>query len=388
MSSLKTHTASGQALGYFFQLERALSWLAKSDYGSIIGIETEDDVVVKLSNGGSIYEQDKNSTSKNSPFRINSSDFWKTLLIWLKALENHEIDQSAPISFYLVTNKIVTDELIIELHNAIDKQSVIEVVNQLRKTAVNTPDGISKFVDSVLQYNDDQLAFLIKRISLIDGSKSFDRSKIKSDLQLPVEDSDYYITHLLGFILETCINAWRNLKPALIYRDDFVRLKNKLIQDHLNDTFNEESIKIADIAISNEKEINNQYIKQLQLINLKDSKIIEAIEDYLKGSKTRTVMATKGYIWEEAFNNAHKELIKRWESIYNQTKRLQGPYKWTDEEVGQDVLDKTLEYKVQINGYPTRTYSLTRGSYHLLANDLSVGWHPDYETLLKTNSNE
>jgi len=46
MTSLQTHTASGQALGYFFQLERALYWLTKAPADSLIGIETEDDVAV------------------------------------------------------------------------------------------------------------------------------------------------------------------------------------------------------------------------------------------------------------------------------------------------------------------------------------------------------
>ena len=118
MDGLQKHTASGQALGYFFQLERAMSWLAKSPIGSVVGIETEDDVVVKLLNGESIYEQDKSSTSSTFPFSINRKDFWNTLNIWLSGLSSGEIRKNLEHSFYMVTNKIGnTNDLVSRRNN-------------------------------------------------------------------------------------------------------------------------------------------------------------------------------------------------------------------------------------------------------------------------------
>ena len=63
-------SAKGQMYGYLYQIDRALLWLSRCPDGSIISIETDDDVVVRLKNGESIvtiYEQDKASVKKKYP---------------------------------------------------------------------------------------------------------------------------------------------------------------------------------------------------------------------------------------------------------------------------------------------------------------------------------
>lgn len=64
MEGTKNHTAAGAMAGFLFQPERALYWLARSKNGSQIGIETEDDIVIKAKSGEIIgREQDKHAIS-------------------------------------------------------------------------------------------------------------------------------------------------------------------------------------------------------------------------------------------------------------------------------------------------------------------------------------
>lgn len=390
MSELKKHTASGQALGYYFQLERALSWIAKSPWGSSVGIETEDDVVIELTSGAKIYEQDKSSTSSIFPFSTNKIDFWKTLLIWLNGLKSKEIQCVEPHpTFYMVTNKIASNQLAVEIGRAESDQEINNVIIKLREAANNTPEGIKDTVTKVIEFNNSQLSYLIKNIKFYDGSSSINKMNLASDLQLPKDDEDFYIERLIGYVFNIAVEAWRNNKPAIIERDDFMRLKNTLISDRFKDTFNEETVRVADIVIDNERQNGKStYIKQLELIELNDDEIRLAIEDFLKSSKARTIMAKKGYIEEQSLVNTNNELTRRWTTISRQKKRTQLTYKWTDIDLGQEIYDSTLGYKATINGYPTRNYFLTNGIYHLLANDLKVGWHPNFEKLLKNKKDE
>jgi len=390
LTELKKHTASGQALGYYFQLERALSWIAKSPYGSSIGIETEDDVVIELINGAKIYEQDKSSTSSTFPLNTNRIDFWKTLLIWLNGLKSREIQCVEPHpSFYMVTNKIASNQLVVEIGLAESDQEINNMVVKLRKAANSTPNGIKDTVNKVMEFGDLQLSYLIKNIKFCDGSSSINKTNLISDLQLPENDTDFYIERLTGYVFNIAVEAWRNNKPAIIERDDFMRLKNSLISDRFKDVFNEETVRVADIVIYNErKNGKSTYIKQLELIELNDDEIRLAIEDFLKSSQARTIMAKKGYIEEQSLINTNIELTRRWTTISKQKKRIQLAYKWSDIDLGQDIYDATLGYKATINGYSTRNYFLTNGIYHLLANELRVGWHPNFEKLLKRKKNE
>ena len=99
-------------------------------------------------------------------------------------------------------------------------------------------------------------------------------------------------------------------------------------------------------------------------------------------------MAKKGYIEEQSLVNTNDELTRRWATIFRQKKRVQIAYKWADVDLGQEIYDSTLGYKATINGYTTRNYFLTNGMYHFLANDLRVGWHPNFEKILNRKKNE
>ena len=79
-------SAKGQMYGYLYQIDRALLWLSRCPDDSIVSIETDDDIVVRLENGDSIetiYEQDKASVKKRYPFTNTNVNLWKTLSNWL-----------------------------------------------------------------------------------------------------------------------------------------------------------------------------------------------------------------------------------------------------------------------------------------------------------------
>jgi len=66
-NTIVSHAAPGQLAGYLFQPERALFHLAVAGRGSMVGIETLDDVAVVDQQGRSIREQDKHYTSQRTP---------------------------------------------------------------------------------------------------------------------------------------------------------------------------------------------------------------------------------------------------------------------------------------------------------------------------------
>ena len=88
-------SAKGQMYGYLYQIDRTLLWLSRCPEGSIISIETDDDVVVRLRNEESIetiYEQDKASVKKRYPFSDTNVNLWKSLSNWLTLIETQQIN--------------------------------------------------------------------------------------------------------------------------------------------------------------------------------------------------------------------------------------------------------------------------------------------------------
>src|SRR6185312_1162139 len=110
MSERNAHSAAGQMAGYLFQPERALFRLATSSRDDVIGIETLDDIAVVSPDGSTKLEQAKHYVS-DANLSGRGKDFWKSLNIWLEAIENEEVEISKT-EFFLVTNKTASSGLI------------------------------------------------------------------------------------------------------------------------------------------------------------------------------------------------------------------------------------------------------------------------------------
>lgn len=382
--SLSGHTAPGQALGYFFQLERAMSWISKTPMGSTIGIETDDDVVVKLSNGEKILEQDK-STTTSFPFIPSRPDLWKTLNIWLEGITSGEIDLNTT-SFYLVSNKVSRNSLAQKISDATTPQLAKDCLKEI-KTVIAAIEGENKTIaEKLLNYEDKPFLELIQKITFDGGDSVFDRKNIVSDLHIVNCDDDdinSILNELTGWLFNEVVQKWRDKKPAVIERDAFILAKNKLIKLKIENFFNQQVYQLGDLSnetIADHKK--NIYIKQLSCIDATDGEKKEAISDYLNSVSKRTQLARKGYVTGKELQLFEEDLEKRWQKIFKTS--LIAYKSFTPVEIGTIVCSETLEHNGEIGEVKTRHYFLTRGTYHILAEQLKVGWHPNYKNLLSS----
>ncbi len=383
---LADHTASGQALGYYFQLERALSWISQMPADSVVGIETEDDIVVSLLNGEKILEQDKSSTTTH-PFIPSRVDLWKTLFIWIDALSNKEIE-IASTTFFLVTNKTATNSIAEQLGSSTSSKEIADSIALLKEKAAAVSGDAKTYADKVLAFGDTLLSQLITKIRYKAGSGLYGealRKQLYSDLQLDVSNNavnDAVITQLLGWLFLQVTEAWRDKRPALIGRNEFMREKLTILAFHRQKILDEVIVELGKIPQPEEKQQwNSNYVKQLQEIECDADEIIGAIHDYLNAVAKRTNMAMAGYLTYPQLDQLDQSLQNRWENIF---KLIQLKHKKdTDIEKGKICLYETMQCDTAIGEYPLRNHFVTRGSYHALSNELKVGWHPQYKILLK-----
>jgi hypothetical protein len=388
MTTLTSHTASGQALGYFFQFERALSWISQLPAGSTVGIETEDDVVATLLNGEKILEQDKNSHTSH-PFIPSKVDLWKTLCIWQNALKNSEIDKNKT-KLYLVTNKTSENSLAALLGNASNDNDIQNCIKVLREKASTLTGNAKLFADRSLEFGDTILSQVIKQISYKAGDGLFGdglRKQLYSDLQLDVKNqslNDSIINELIGWLFEQITSAWREKRPAVVSRDDFMREKITILTSQRQAIVDEILIGLGQIPRSEEKkQLENTYVKQLMEIQCDKDEILKAIHDYLNAVSKRTRLALDGYLTLRQLDELDRQLQSRWANIFKLT-QLKNPQN-TDDQRGKICYYETINCETSIGDYKLRNHFLVNGSYHALSNDLKVGWHPNFKVLLSAN---
>lgn len=382
--SKNSHSAPGQALGYYFQLERALGWLSKMPVGSTVGIETEDDVCITLLNGQQILEQDKSSID-SYPFIPSKKDLWKTLNIWLNSVKDNVIDLEKT-TFYMVTNKANNHSIAYKLGKAETEQEIKAVYDELKQAAFKqNGEDVLKHIAVFNTFSEIEVKNLIQRIKYEGGNGVFGealRIIIIGDLQL---DNDEYangiVDEVLGWTFKVVTDAWRKNAPANINRDDFIRHKNTVIQNRKNIIINKLIYEIGDITSDKyESQKSNTYVQQLKLINKKDRDIKNAIFEYLASVYARTILPDKGYLTGSDLDDFDENLKSFWKNTFDSTSALYSHL--AAENIGTAIFAETMKNQIKLTGFESVNTKLNSGSLHCMADNKTIGWHPDFEKLL------
>ena len=146
--TLSHHSAPGTSAAFSYQFERALYWLAQSPSGSVVGVETDDDVTVRGADASQLLEQDKHSIREDAePFGDRSKDLWNTLAIWIEALDTKEVADTT--RFLMVTNKVLPECIAQQIGRAESEEEITACVAALEVSTITDLDGKSGLIGQV-----------------------------------------------------------------------------------------------------------------------------------------------------------------------------------------------------------------------------------------------
>jgi len=376
------HTAPGQAAGYLYQLERALHWLAKSQADSLVGIETADDVTVVLGDGRVVLEQDKHSVQQTiSPFGDRDRSLWKTLSIWAQGVTSGAIDLDRT-HFYMVTNRSIPECIARDIRNITDDGAAALCLDKLRKAAENPPESIATYVTPVLALDEPTLKQLLRNIQVLDEADCVAGDALRADIVSCLflrngEDATLILNNLVGWVFESVISSWRNGQPAWIARTSFSNALGEIrdrLQRQRRRERNEALVPVVEGEIAPHR--TRIFVEQIRLVSDEEDDIEDAIRTFLRAEKERFRLSQEGEITREDWHSFFDRLRTRWKLLWKRHsvfRRSAEP-----KNVGKTILFETLEHRESLAGQPTEEYYLTGGSYHLLADVLDVGWHPDF----------
>lgn len=391
------HSAPGQMLGYLYQIDRALLWLSMCPPNSVVCIETDDDIVVKIKDGkeiNQIFEQDKSSISKKNPFANRSKDLWKTILIWLDLIEKKNIEISYS-KFFLVTNTKVSKGCIAyqisKNNNSISDQKekdkkVIEQYNELKEIAENPNKNFASEAKNFLNYSQDVVVCLLKQIELIDNDfPNYNRNEfiktVATNLRLQSYPYHHIYDSLYGWLSSKIIELWLNGNIASLDENLLHAKKDELVSAYHNKPFIEKTVDLLPIKESEIKEEENKlFVVQLSKINADDNEKLNAIRDFIRAKRERVSYAENNRVLSRMdFQNYEEDLFRYWDKTFKTNLRI---FKSLGEiDCGYKIYQDTLEYRGNIKGtIPTQHYT-SNGTYHILANKLGIGWHPDWEKI-------
>ncbi|MBX9255642.1 hypothetical protein H1Q63_17170 [Desmonostoc muscorum CCALA 125] len=377
-------SAGSQALGYMFQARYALYLILTNKEELELAVESLDDITFfEDENNPTELLQLKHHTTQAS-LTDSSTDLWKTLRVWSTQLQENKISLPDTLLTLVTTAEAPANSVAfllrpIKARNAkLALQKLIEVANNSNNQALTKSFEAFKALDNT------QKQLLIDSIQIIDGSPDIIdiTPKIKEKLiAVRREHRDGVYERLEG---------WWFAKIVKHLRDDSINfisgfeVRDKICE--INDQFKPDALPIDfyDLEIPEQPDIsqdNRCFVDQLKEIAVHHKRIENAILDYYRAFEQRSRWAREELLFGGEIEKYERKLIDEWER-----------YKLALQDEMLDGNDDELEYKkfgrkvfnwmerdanICIRDQVTEPYVM-RGSYHILADERRVHWHPKF----------
>ncbi|MHB9839720.1 ABC-three component system protein [Paraburkholderia terrae] len=390
--------AAPTIVAFTFQFDRALNELFSSEaLEKQVGIETLDDVAELITNAdGTVVaklEQDANTVqAAGHPYQDSSRKLWHTLRVWLSHLA--DLKQYAQTEFRLVTNvSVPSGSLVRRLSDAVSPKEVKAAVTALRQQAKvvlsNAKSAASKEVSFVVQYPDQDLEYLIKRLTLSDkGGTATGKQPREDTIQrflLPSSlagQGDEIYQHILGVAVDKCRLAWEKDEAAWLSPQMFKDLLHKEVSRRsLKDYLERPMMSVGFKQYVQAGGREHFFLKQLTHLGLTTRYIDEQLDNYWAFYIERVRLEGEG-VHQADWQAREDQLHQRWRTCRNNAELdLEDA---TPEALGKRTLRLTLdaEYKAPIGRYKSENLYFTHGHYHHLANvrgePFFVYWHPTF----------
>lgn len=381
-----SHGAARSALGYLYQCRYALfaGLCALADRPELlISIEKFDDVAFDASGDPTELIQTKHHVESCGDLTDGSVDLWKTMGIWLTRVAE---DFEAPFrtSFILVTTAHAPDGSAASTLRVRDRNE--EAADKLLvEAATNSKNKkIEDICKAYLELPARIRLSLLQSVMILDGSPNIldVREDIARELRhaAPRDQINTLVERLEGWWFSVVIRALKVATPEAI---PILAIEQRV--DELREQFKRDALPVDfKTAIPSETVIaeldKRPFVKQLRRIAIGPKRIEYAIRDYYRASEQRSRWAREDLLVDGELEHFEHELMEAWEPRHASIVE-EAESSTAEQKVG--LGQRVFTWVEQEASFPLRTVRerfLTHGSYHILANRLEVGWHPDFKT--------
>ncbi len=379
----------GQALGYALQYTRLLHLLLVAPEGTFCSMEVLDDVAQEHAQLGVHLIQSKSALTAN-PVTDRAKSLWKTLSNWITlAVEGGCNPESTLFEIYV--SRPVTGTIVHAFAEAATLDAAHAAILQAR-TALwgeapafaqrsEVASEIASYVEKVFEADQDIAVRVIKRFRLTCGSGS-PQADIEAVIRThPVSPSKVrdIADHMCGFVKRRVDELLEVGRPAIIGRDEF-----KVAYDTYVRKIDRDTVLLSRAKAPSPDESQNFlpkiFVQQLEIIGMPFEDKLEAVSDYLMAAADRTDWAVRGEVDVTSLDELDSTLKRNWKN-----KRLACKVMHADkaqDQQGQALYADCMQVSVSVQAMDPPKHFIP-GCLHRLADDLSIGWHPDYEQRLQ-----
>lgn len=392
----KSTNVPGQAEGYFLQETRFLYHLLKARTGDTVSLEYLGDVATVHADGSVTTEEDK-SAIKDNPVTDRSKNLWKTLHNWILAIETGDLDPAHTKFVLYVPHKHFTGPFIEKFDAAqTDKAAEDALISSRTTLWGDAPEfvlkddvasAIAKYVDYVFA-NQEKAIIVITNFRFVKGDNAGYGEVIENlaNTFVPSEHSEPFRWHMLGWIKEKIDLSITNDDVPGISKEEFLDEGHAILRK-----FDRERILKSVTARPSKSTADAQleksptYIRQLDYIKLPYEDKLDAVCESLMAETDRYDWIERNLLHPSSADEFDTRLKSKWKNVCGEVKATM--YNDDAEQKGAAIYYRCRQYSTKIEGCTVEDHFI-HGTYHLLADEPSIGWHPDWSALLAKDSEE
>ena len=385
------HSAAQSAAGYLYQarlaLVEALRYVYR-DAGIEIAVEKFDDVSFEKDGSALELLQTKHHLKKSGDLTDSSVDLWKTLRIWAEAAK---ADPSLPgrTRFALVTTAQAPPGSAASYLRPADagNRDPDRAEAMLVKAAAATQNkALSTAVAALTALTPEMHKALVAAIEIIDSAP------LISDMEALIEERLRMIAprgqaalareQLEGWWWPRICAALQNETPRTI---PVFEVEQKL--DDVRESLKRDTLPFDMAHVDPPQEELDaldemRFVRQLHSIGIGAARLQYAKRDFYRASTQRSQWARQNLLFDGEVGQFDRTLIEEWQPRF--ARMCDHLDEGCQEAVLREAGHKLYGWVETDARFPLRTTVsrfLNVGSYHILADDLRVGWHRDYETV-------
>ena len=385
-------SAVDATLGYLYQVRSALLWglrRQKSEPDFLVSVETLDDVTFETAGGNPTdLLQTKHHRKGSASLTDASPDLWKTLRIWFEGHASGQIPMTANLC--LVTTSAAPDCTAASRLRAATRD-LAAAQNALDATAATSTNQTNMSAYAVyLKATPAERTAILSKITIVDAAPTV--ADLDGELRQEVywaagkEHHAAFLDRLEGWWLRRIL---LQLTDAPQDRVGSVELEAQM--SDLREQFKQEALPIdedlreftLDDATKAAHE-DSTFVRQLEIIKAGKRRIAAAIRDYYRAFEQRSRWIRDDLVVGLDLHEYEKRLCEEWELVFEAMRDDVGDTATDEaqEQAARSVLAWAERTTIPIRPSVTEPF-VSRGSLHMLSDEVRIGWHPEFRARLE-----
>lgn len=391
-SCTTTFSAKEPALGYYYQIIRGLVLLLsekRMDHPEL-SFECLDDITIEDASEVDVYQTKLHI--KKAQLSDRSPEFWKTIRVWSEGITNGMLKPEETV-FTLITTATVSEESFIQFLASKNEEDQKKVLTSIKKISIETDNKANLAgYKAFCALKEEQKKSLIKNIQIIDSEVSIEDTlqELSNILELsaPSSSLDVFVDSIMGWWFFVSVKSLLDSSISRISKETVKNqidsLRDKFRADALPDDFYE-AVEVGDDELTESE--SKTHVKQLSLIEATKREKKSAISDYKRAYGQRSKWLKDGRVNQSEYDIFDASLYDEWKPRHGlMLDKSEGKSEAERKEAGHEFYRNFyVDPQHPLPAFKNKGLYITKGSYQMLSEKGTVGWHPDYETLLNND---